>query len=166
MTQVRFPAFSPQPCNVSERWRAEQGIWKGRPPAQTAGFIGLVRWLCYLSTSVSLPLRGDLLHSNGQDNASALLWGQIRAWLITVVCPSMELPHSPPLLLGVSPVQQTEASGPAAAQRDWEAGTGEGGGKQQLGVEEEEMGCHPISGWRISPSCARLRGKAAQRKLY
>lgn len=97
-----------------------RGVSKGRPPpgpAQIAGFIALVRWPCYLSMSVSWPLWGDLLCRNGQGSASSLLWGQIRV-LITVVHPRLELPHSPPLLLRVSAVQQTGGSGPAAAQQD------------------------------------------------
>lgn len=51
--------------------------------------------------------------------------------LITVVHPRLELPRSPPLLFGVSALQQAE--GPAVARQDWEAGAGER--RRQLGVE-------------------------------
>lgn len=84
----------------------------------------LFKHVC-LSSSVG---GGGLLWRSGQGNASAFLWGQIRAWLIMVVHPRLELPHSPPLLLGESSVQCTEGSGQAVAQQGWEAGAEGGGG--------------------------------------
>lgn len=84
--------------------------------------------------SVSLPLWGDLLCRNSQGNASALLWGQMQAWLITVVHPPLELPHSPPLLLGV----RTCAADWRLRPRSGTAGLGgrsRGGRRQQLEVE-------------------------------
>lgn len=150
-----FPAFFPRPCKMSVRWRAEWADrdapqrhtkWQTTPgPAQIASFIGLVRWPCYLSMSVCLPPWGDKQCRNRQGDASALLWRQIRAWLITVVHPRLELPRSPPLLLGESPVQQSEGSDPAVAQQDWEA-------EGERDSSWVWRGGNLNSGWRISPA--------------